>query len=268
MGRSLAEAFPDLPRHVRRSRRGAGRAAQHALLRGARGSADADREHAAGDSRDEHRGGAARGVARACSRAFAAGHSLGEYSAHVAAGTLSFADALRTVRRRGRYMQEAVPVGEGAMAAILGLDAEGVAQACAEAARGTGRLAGESQRSRTDRDCRARGGRGARRRARQGARRQARDSARGQRALPLRADEAGRGSPGAGAARAGRRTIRRSRSSPTSTRSRSGRPPTSIEALVRQVSSPVRWEDVVQAPDRRRRDDASSSWAPARCSPA
>jgi len=44
--------------------------------------------------------------------AFAAGHSLGEYSAHVVAGTLSFADALRTVRRRGQFMQEAVPVGE------------------------------------------------------------------------------------------------------------------------------------------------------------
>src|SRR6476619_8250097 len=65
---------------------------------------------------------------------FAAGHSLGEYAAHVAAGTLSFADALRTVRRRGQYMQEAVPVGEGAMAAILGLDAAGVARACLEAA--------------------------------------------------------------------------------------------------------------------------------------
>jgi [acyl-carrier-protein] S-malonyltransferase len=65
---------------------------------------------------------------------FAAGHSLGEYSAHVAAGTLSYADALRTVRRRGRYMQEAVPVGEGAMAAILGLDAQGVRRACAETA--------------------------------------------------------------------------------------------------------------------------------------
>ena len=67
---------------------------------------------------------------------FAAGHSLGEYSAHVAAGTLSFADALRTVRRRGRYMQEAVPLGEGAMAAILGLDADGVARACTESADG------------------------------------------------------------------------------------------------------------------------------------
>jgi [acyl-carrier-protein] S-malonyltransferase len=62
--------------------------------------------------------------------ALAAGHSLGEYSAHVAAGTLSFADALRTVRRRGRYMQEAVPVGHGAMSAILGLDAAAVAEAC------------------------------------------------------------------------------------------------------------------------------------------
>jgi [acyl-carrier-protein] S-malonyltransferase len=63
---------------------------------------------------------------------FAAGHSLGEDSAHVAAGTLSVADALRTVRRRGRYMQEAVPLGEGAMAAILGLDEDGVMRACAD----------------------------------------------------------------------------------------------------------------------------------------
>lgn len=66
--------------------------------------------------------------------AWAAGHSLGEYSAHVAAGTLSFADALRTVRRRGQYMQQAVPVGEGAMSAVLGLDLDAVAAACAEAA--------------------------------------------------------------------------------------------------------------------------------------
>jgi [acyl-carrier-protein] S-malonyltransferase len=72
--------------------------------------------------------------------AFAAGHSLGEYSAHVAAGTLSFADALRTVRRRGRYMQEAVPVGEGAMAAVLGLDAAMVAEACEAAAGESGQV--------------------------------------------------------------------------------------------------------------------------------
>jgi len=65
-----------------------------------------------------------------------AGHSLGEYSANVAAGTFAFADAVRLVRRRGRYMQEAVPAGQGAMAAILGLDADAVAQACADAADG------------------------------------------------------------------------------------------------------------------------------------
>jgi [acyl-carrier-protein] S-malonyltransferase len=67
---------------------------------------------------------------------FVAGHSLGEYSANVAAGTIEFGEALRIVRRRGRYMQEAVPVGTGAMAAILGLDPALVAQACAEAAQG------------------------------------------------------------------------------------------------------------------------------------
>ena len=68
--------------------------------------------------------------------AFVAGHSLGEYSANVAAGTFSFADAVRTVRKRGRYMQEAVAVGAGAMSAILGLDAAKVAQACEDAAQG------------------------------------------------------------------------------------------------------------------------------------
>jgi [acyl-carrier-protein] S-malonyltransferase len=68
--------------------------------------------------------------------AFVAGHSLGEYSANVAAGTLAFADALALVRRRGRYMQEAVPVGTGTMAAILGLDAATADRACEEAAQG------------------------------------------------------------------------------------------------------------------------------------
>lgn len=62
----------------------------------------------------------------------AAGHSLGEYSALVAAGALSFADAVKTVRLRGQFMQEAVPLGEGAMAAILGLDDEKIKAICAE----------------------------------------------------------------------------------------------------------------------------------------
>jgi [acyl-carrier-protein] S-malonyltransferase len=67
--------------------------------------------------------------------AFVAGHSLGEYSALVAAGALTLRDAVRTVRKRGRYMQEAVPVGAGAMAAILGGDLEMVESVCAEARR-------------------------------------------------------------------------------------------------------------------------------------
>ncbi|PYX27183.1 MAG: [acyl-carrier-protein] S-malonyltransferase [Acidobacteria bacterium] len=67
---------------------------------------------------------------------YVAGHSLGEYSAHVAAGTLKFADAVRTVRNRGKYMQEAVPVGVGAMAAIVGLPLDRVTGICREAANG------------------------------------------------------------------------------------------------------------------------------------
>jgi len=67
---------------------------------------------------------------------FVAGHSLGEYSAHVASGTLDFADAVRIVRNRGRYMQVAVPAGQGAMAAVLGLSLEEIEAACRQAAQG------------------------------------------------------------------------------------------------------------------------------------
>lgn len=71
---------------------------------------------------------------------FAAGHSLGEYSALVAIGALSFHDAVTTVRERGRAMQEAVPVGVGAMAALLGMNLADVEASCAEAAAATGKV--------------------------------------------------------------------------------------------------------------------------------
>ena len=185
---------------------------------------------------------------RAGSRpAFVAGHSLGEYSANVAAGTLAFADAVRLVRQRGRYMQEAVPVGTGAMAAILGLDADAVAQACDEAAQGEvvspANLNGAGQVVIAG----ARGGGGSA--PASGPRRSAPSasiplpvSAPFHCALMKPAEE--RLAPELRALRG--RAIRACRSSPTSTPSRSATRAAAIDALVRQVSAPVRWEDVVR----------------------
>ena len=143
-------------------------------------------------------------------------------------------------------MQEAVPVGTGAMAAILGLDADMVAQACARGGAGRGRRAGEPQRRRPGRDCRRESRRRARGRAGKGAGRQARRAAGGERAVPLRADEAGRGSPRAGAARAADAAIRACRSSRTSTRCRSATARRRSRRSSRQVSAAVRWEECVR----------------------
>ena len=134
--------------------------------------------------------------------ALAAGHSLGEYSAHVAAGTFSFAEAVRTVRNRGRYMQEAVPAGEGAMAAILGLPSDQINDICAKVGDevsdppgtdttpsesqiersiivGVDRLSGQPELARPDRDLRGEAGGRTRRRALQGGRGQAHGHAAG-----------------------------------------------------------------------------------------
>lgn len=93
--------------------------------------------------------------------AVVAGHSLGEYTALVAAGALTLADALPLVRLRAQAMQDAVPVGEGAMAAILGIDAQAVRDGCEAVAvfQRRGRRGGQLQRPEADRDRRQQGGR-------------------------------------------------------------------------------------------------------------
>ncbi len=121
---------------------------------------------------------------------FVAGHSLGEYSAHVAAGTLGFADAVRTVRNRGKYMQEAVPVGVGAMAAILGMDLEKVTAVCADAAQGEVCEPANINSVGADRNLRPRCSGRARHQDRHRTRRQTRRHAAGQRTLPLFPDAA------------------------------------------------------------------------------
>jgi len=184
-------------------------------------------------------------ASRGITPAFAAGHSLGEYSAHVAAGTLSFADALRTVRRRGRYMQEAVPVGEGAMAAVLGLDNDAVAAACAEAADegvvtpanlnapGQVVIAGQARAvQRAGELAKARG-----------ARRVMALAVSAPFHCPLMKPAEERLAPElrALAARTPRIPVVANVDAQPKTDA-----PSAIEALIRQVSSPVRWEDVVR----------------------
>ena len=137
---------------------------------------------------------------------FVAGHSLGEYSALVAAGALAFSDAVKLARRRGQYMQEAVPAGEGAMAAILGLSPSDVAEICRKAADNEvvspANLNSPEQTVISGHAAR----REARRRDRLAVGRQARRHARRVRALSLRADASGAKAP---RARSSRDEIRR-----------------------------------------------------------
>ena len=134
MGKALAEAFPEARAVFQAADDALGEALSRLCFEGPESELVLTRNtqpailtmsiaaHAAWTARG---GGAA---------AFVAGHSLGEYSALVAAGALSLADAVRAVRARGTFMQEAVPAGTGAMAAVLGLDAEVVARICSESA--------------------------------------------------------------------------------------------------------------------------------------
>ena len=185
-------------------------------------------------------------ASRGIRAAFAAGHSLGEYSAHVAAGTLSFADALRTVRQRGQFMQEAVPVGEGRWPPSSGWT-KPLSPAPARQ-RGLscrpGRGAGQSERPRSDRDCRSCRCRRPRRGTREsgGANRVMALAVSAPFHCALMKPAEDRLEPllrRCGArSRHPRRRQRRRRTEE--------RPLPPIDALVRQVSSPVRWEDVVQ----------------------
>jgi hypothetical protein len=119
-----------------------------------------------------------------------AGHSLGEYSALVAAGVIDFKDAVPLVRLRAAAMQEAVPVGTGAMAAILGLDNAGIVAACAEAAQGEVVEPVNFNANGPDRDRWPQGGGRARNGGLQGAWRQDGQGAAGLRAVSFLADPA------------------------------------------------------------------------------
>lgn len=135
MGKALADAFPEARRAFAEADEALGRSLSGLCFDGPEDQltlTENTQPAILATSIAAHRVLEARGFAPA----WTAGHSLGEYSAHVAAGTFDFADALRIVSHRGRYMQEAVPVGTGAMAAILGLDADAVQAACEAAAQG------------------------------------------------------------------------------------------------------------------------------------
>ena len=128
MGKALAERYPAAARVFAEVDDALGQPLSRLMFDGPESRADAHRQRPAGADGGEPRGAArARGRGRprsARDAAFVAGHSLGEYSALAAAGTFSIAEAARLLRLRGDAMQEAVPVGQGAMAALLGVEPE------------------------------------------------------------------------------------------------------------------------------------------------
>ena len=134
---------------------------------------------------------------------FVAGHSLGEYSALVAAGSLEFSEAVALVRRRGQYMQEAAPVGVGAMAALMGLELPVVESICEQVRSGRVLSVANLKLTEPDRDCRTPGRLGPGCRAGPAERSQTSKTASGQRALSLFIDVAGREAACAGAGPAG-----------------------------------------------------------------
>ena len=199
--------------------------------------------------------------------AFVAGHSLGEYSALCAAGALTLEDAARLLRIRGAAMQKAVPVGEGAMAAILGLEFDAVTAIAAEAAKDGGVCQaandnGGGQVVISGDKARGRAGDG----DRQGQRRQARDAAAGVGAVPLRADAAGGRRDGGGAGDdVDRQAAGRAAGRQRAGRGRSAIPTRSARSLVEQVTGTVRWRESVAVHGGAGRRRASSRSAPARC---
>ena len=175
-----------------------------------------------------------------------AGHSLGEYSALAAAGALQLADAARLLKLRGQSMQKAVPVGVGAMAALLGIELEPAQEACKEAAQGEvvavandnggGQVVVSGHKDAVERAIEAAKATG----------RQARHAAAGERALPLPADAAGRRRDEGRARDGDARRRRACRWSPMCWPPRSPIPTAIKQRLVEQVTGLVRWRESVQ----------------------
>ena len=213
----LSELHRRHPRHIRRSVRRRRRRSVGAVAGRPGGDAQSHRIHAAGVARGGRRGVARVARAGGARPARLAGHSLGEYTALVAAGTLSLADAAHLVRIRGQAMQDAAPEGNGAMAAVLGAEDALVEEVCREVSGDARRRAGELQLARADRHRRpCRRGRSRDRCADRARRAQGREAC-GQRALAYAADARGGESRRRGDERATRGASLRFRSCRTST---------------------------------------------------